>query len=142
MSLKHACAFIMSVVLSFFTDEILNSCVQNQSTACCGLQFIAWFDALSHQKCESFWGGVPDSDGGAYSAPPIPPCWRGTPPLQTNRLPPPPIALFLDPPLPASSKFFFLFAAFWAILSHLIRCFMSLDYANAMNFPLPLHTYA
>ena len=25
----------------------------------------------------SFWGSAPDPDGGAYSAPPYPPCWAG-----------------------------------------------------------------
>ena len=33
--------------------------------------------ALNLAETYSFWGGAPDPDGGAYSAPPIPPSWAG-----------------------------------------------------------------
>eukprot|EP00731_Ephydatia_muelleri_P027422 Em0019g295a len=36
--------------------------------------------ALNLAETYSFWGGAPDPDGGAYSAPPIPPSWAAVDP--------------------------------------------------------------
>ena len=36
------------------------------------LQFLRSFRGFSNAKSAGFWGGAPDPNGGAYSAPPYP----------------------------------------------------------------------
>ena len=64
-----------SVSVSYFLHEWTVSSVLYVLHFYC--TFCVVFGGFYNAKSVGFWGFAPDSDGGAYSAPPYPPSWVG-----------------------------------------------------------------